>query len=151
MKSRITALLLISALIFISSGVARADDLAPTRSETIASIHTQYDQRFDNQYSRLMVMKVKVMYDASMLSSFKAVLADFNGVRAFITTNLASETSDLEAVRSYAEEETGEFDNTIYLLEKQAATHKTITCVKGKTVKKVTALKPVCPKGYTKK
>lgn len=98
-----------------------------------------------------MVIKVKVMYDASMLSSFKAVLADFNGVRAFITTNLASETSDLEAVRSYAEEETGEFDNTIYLLEKQAATHKTITCVKGKTVKKVTALKPVCPKGYTKK
>ena len=27
----------------------------------------------------------------------------------------------------------------------------TITCVKGKVVKKVTAIKPVCPKGYTKK
>jgi hypothetical protein len=27
----------------------------------------------------------------------------------------------------------------------------TITCVKGKLVKKVTAVKPVCPKGYTKK
>jgi len=27
----------------------------------------------------------------------------------------------------------------------------TITCVKGKTVKKVTALKPVCPKGFKKK
>ena len=27
----------------------------------------------------------------------------------------------------------------------------TITCVKGKTVKKVTAVKPVCPKGYKKK
>ena len=27
----------------------------------------------------------------------------------------------------------------------------TITCVKGKTTKKVTAIKPVCPKGYTKK
>ena len=27
----------------------------------------------------------------------------------------------------------------------------TITCVKGKTVKKVTAVKPVCPKGYTKR
>ncbi|MEY4959419.1 MAG: hypothetical protein RL271_793, partial [Actinomycetota bacterium] len=26
----------------------------------------------------------------------------------------------------------------------------TITCVKGKLVKKVTALKPVCPKGYKK-
>lgn len=27
----------------------------------------------------------------------------------------------------------------------------TITCVKGKSIKKVTAVKPVCPKGYTKK
>jgi hypothetical protein len=27
----------------------------------------------------------------------------------------------------------------------------TITCIKGKAVKKVTALKPVCPKGYKKK
>jgi hypothetical protein len=27
----------------------------------------------------------------------------------------------------------------------------TITCVKGKLIKKVTAVKPVCPKGYTKK
>jgi len=37
--------------------------------------------------------------------------------------------------------------------EKAAAAKKmiTISCVKGKTVKKVTALKPVCPKGYTKK
>ena len=36
---------------------------------------------------------------------------------------------------------------------KAAAAKKktTITCVKGKLVKKVTAVKPVCPKGYTKK
>ena len=27
----------------------------------------------------------------------------------------------------------------------------TITCVKGKTVKKITAVKPTCPAGYTKK
>jgi hypothetical protein len=27
----------------------------------------------------------------------------------------------------------------------------TITCIKGKTVKKVTGIKPVCPKGYKKK
>jgi uncharacterized protein YqfA (UPF0365 family) len=33
-----------------------------------------------------------------------------------------------------------------------AATKKTtITCVKGKLTKKVTAVKPVCPKGYKKK
>jgi membrane protein involved in colicin uptake len=35
---------------------------------------------------------------------------------------------------------------------KAAALKKTtITCLKGKLVKKVTAIKPVCPKGYKKK
>jgi hypothetical protein len=38
------------------------------------------------------------------------------------------------------------------IFENKAAQKKTtITCVKGKTVKKVTALKPVCPAGYKKK
>ena len=36
--------------------------------------------------------------------------------------------------------------------EKAAAQKKTsITCVKGKTITKVTKVNPVCPKGYTKK
>jgi membrane protein involved in colicin uptake len=34
---------------------------------------------------------------------------------------------------------------------KAAVKKKTITCVKGKLTKKVTAVKPVCPKGYKKK
>jgi hypothetical protein len=34
---------------------------------------------------------------------------------------------------------------------KSATKQATITCVKGKTTKKVTAAKPVCPKGYVKK
>jgi hypothetical protein len=34
----------------------------------------------------------------------------------------------------------------------EAANQKiTITCIKGKTIKKVTAVKPKCPKGYKKK
>ena len=37
--------------------------------------------------------------------------------------------------------------------EAKAALSKkiTITCVKGKTIKKVTGVKPFCPKGYKKK
>jgi len=38
--------------------------------------------------------------------------------------------------------------------EQTTATSKknaTITCVKGSSTKKVTAVKPVCPKGYKKK
>jgi hypothetical protein len=37
-------------------------------------------------------------------------------------------------------------------ISKPVAAKKTsITCVKGKTTKKVTAVKPTCPKGYKKK
>ena len=39
----------------------------------------------------------------------------------------------------------------IYAAPKVAAKKTTITCVKGKTTKKVTAVKPKCPKGYKKK
>ena len=37
--------------------------------------------------------------------------------------------------------------------DKAAAANKrtTITCINGKLIKKVTAVKPVCPKGYKKK
>ncbi len=38
-----------------------------------------------------------------------------------------------------------------FKLYKKASKVKTITCVKGKTTKKVTAAKPVCPKGYKQK
>jgi hypothetical protein len=34
---------------------------------------------------------------------------------------------------------------------KPVAKKTTITCVKGKTTKKVTAIKPTCPTGYKKK
>jgi len=35
--------------------------------------------------------------------------------------------------------------------EKAVVKRSTIICVKGKTVKKVTAVKPVCPTGYKKR
>ena len=99
MKSRITALLLISSLLFTCTGAAKADEVIPTRAEQVAAIHAQYDRLYDIQYARLMVIKAKVANDASMLGSFKLVLADFNGVRAFLTTNLANDTSDLKPSR----------------------------------------------------
>jgi len=37
------------------------------------------------------------------------------------------------------------------ILKPAAAKKITITCVKGKTIKKVTAIKPTCPVGYKKK
>lgn len=39
----------------------------------------------------------------------------------------------------------------VYAVAKAVATKTTITCVKGKTIKKVTAVNPKCPAGYKKK
>ena len=39
----------------------------------------------------------------------------------------------------------------VYAAAKAASKATTITCVKGKTTKKVTAIKPKCPSGYKKK
>ncbi len=134
-----------------SSGPVFAEDTATARSELVTSIQNKYNPLFDAQYARFMAVRTKILNDASMLPSFKVMLADFLEVRRVIDSNLKSSNSDLDAVRSYAEEELGEFESSLYQLEKQVAKNKTITCIKGKQVKKVSGLAPKCPKGYKKK
>lgn len=151
MKSLRAAIVLISTLIFSVASPVFAADTVPTREEQVAQIHAKYDPLYDAQYARLMIVKSKITNNASMLPSFKLVVADFLGVRKFLDTSLSSPTADLETIISYADEELGEFTQTLYLLETQVSKSKTITCVKGKTIKKVMAIKPVCPKGYVKK
>jgi uncharacterized protein (UPF0254 family) len=151
MKSRRVLSILISSLILVGMSPALGEEVVTTRAEQVAQIHAKYDPLYDAQYARLMAVKSKITNNASMLSSFKFVMEDFLGVRKFLDTSLNSPTAELETIISYAEEELGEFTNTLYLLETQVAKSKTITCVKGKTTKKVMALKPVCPKGYIKK
>ena len=151
MKTQNLLIALVSTLLFISTTAVYAEDVVLTRDEQIAEFQAKYDPLYDAQYARLVVVRGKILNDASMLPSFKLVMADFLGVRKFLDESIVSPTSDLDSVIAYADEELGEFENTLYLLQKQLATHKTITCIKGKTIKKVMALKPVCPKGYKKK
>lgn len=151
MKSRSALLVLTCSLLLGSSGPVFADDTATVRLELVTSIHAKYDPLFDAQYARLISIKSKIANNASMLPAFKIVLADFLGVRKFLDTSLNSSTADLDTIISYAEEELGEFTSTLYLLDTQIVKSKTITCAKGKTIKKVMAFKPVCPKGYLKK
>lgn len=161
MKTRSALLILVGSLLLGSSGpVFAADPVAtptpttsatPSRADQVASIQSQYNPIFDAQYARLMVVKKKLVLDANAYRSYKAVLADFLEVRRVIDSNLQSSTSDLAAVKDYADEETGEFASTISGLEAQAAKIKTISCIKGKVVKKVSGLAPKCPKGFKKK
>ncbi len=151
MKLRGVVVVLVSSFLLAGTGPTFAADPTPTRADQVAAIQSQYNPLFDAQYARLLVLKKKTLYDAVNLPILKAVLVDFLGVRSSINLDLASATSDLETVKAYAEEETGEFGNTIYQLEAQVAKNKTITCVKGKVVKKISAPAPKCAKGYKKK
>lgn len=157
MRKKSFVVLLSAAILFGGSGTSIAEEASPspspslTRAEQVVKFHAKYDSKFDDAYARFMAVQAKIIYNASMKSAFKAIIKDFNDVRAFIENGLASNTEGIEVFVSYAEEELGEFDNTIFLLEKEIAKSKTITCVKGKTIKKVMALKPKCPAGYKKK
>lgn len=151
MKLRSAFLTLTFALMFGSSGPVFAADANTTRSDQVTSIQNQYNPLFDAQYARLLAVKTKLALDANVYRSFKAVLADFIDVRRVIDTNLQKSDSDLVAVKDYADEELGEFDSTLNGLEAQAVKIKTISCIKGKLVKKVSGLAPKCPKGYKKK
>lgn len=155
MKFRSAIVLLISSFLVASAGPGFAVDpmptATPTRADQVASIQSQYNPLFDAQYAKLLALKKKTLYDATNLPIVKSVLADFLGVRSSINSDLASATADLATVKAYAEEETGEFSNTIYQIETQVAQNKTITCVRGKVVKKISAPVPKCAKGYKKK
>lgn len=151
MKLRSAFLILICSLILGNAGPVFAADPSATRSDQATAIQNQYNPLFDAQYARLLAMRKKALMDVTTYASYKAVLVDFLDVRRIINDGLTSSTSDLDAVKSYAEEELGEFDSSLSELATQVVKIKTITCVKAKLVKKVTGLTPKCPKGYKKK
>lgn len=157
MRKRSALALLVSVILLGGATPALAEDASPSptptlsRAEQVVKFHAKYDPLFELQYKRLLVIQSKITNNASMKSAYKPILADFLQIRKFINDGLASDTQGIEVFVSYADEELGEFENTMYLLEKEIAKSKTITCIKGKTVKKVMALKPKCPTGYKQK
>ncbi len=107
MKLRSALLVLVCSLIVGSSGPVFAADATSTRSDQVTSIQNQYNPLFDAQCARLMIVKKKIGNDASTLRTFKPLLADFLDMRRILDSNLTSSTSDLDAVKSFAEEELG--------------------------------------------
>lgn len=147
---RFTALLtLVFSFSFLSS--VYADETTTVTINPLNQLQNKFDPLYDAQYARLMVIYAKIQGDSKMLTSFKVITDDFANVRRVLTNSYKNPDSDVIQVKEYAEEELGEFENTLYLLEKQFAKKTTITCIKGKLSKKVTAYSPVCPTGYKKK
>jgi hypothetical protein len=144
------SLVIAAALLIAGSPSAHADE-ASDRAAKAAGIAARWNPIFDAQQLRIDAMAASAKKDKETLKQYNALVPDFAEVRRVINEGLRSATSDLDAVSGYAEEETGEFASTIPALEKLIASIKTISCVKGKTVKKVTGLTPKCPAGYKKK
>ena len=149
-KRRIIQALLTIALI-APALPAHAFDWTLPRDQQVAYITNTYMPTFDNELARLKGIKTKMFSDPGYKAQYLAFLTDYTTNRKTIEDALASPTADLKTTDDFAQEETGEFDNTVYLLEQMAKNIKTITCVKGKTTKAVMGLKPACPKGYIKK
>jgi hypothetical protein len=63
----------------------------------------------------------------------------------------AEAKAKLEAIAKATAEEKAKADAKVLAAKLAAAKKSTITCVKGKVVKKVTGTKPKCPSGFSKK
>lgn len=152
MKLRRVYSVAVSALLLIGTGSAFADTAVLSRDEQVAAFKAKYDPKFDKAYADYMVFKAKLSLDPSTKATFTSVIEDIAEVRRTINGNLADPNAAMQPIIEYAEEELGEFAVTRFQLEKLAAKVKTITCVKGKSTKKVSAIGAAkCPAGYKKK
>jgi hypothetical protein len=151
MNIRRSLAIAVCALMIGGSAPAFAADVDPVREQKALELAAKYTPLFDAAYDRLMALKPAMSKVASSYGSFKFFLNDYTTVRRAIDTGFASATSDLDAVAAYADEELGEFADSLKRMEREAALIKTISCVKKKVTKKVTAVSPKCPKGYTLK
>jgi archaellum component FlaC len=150
MRNRKVIAGLASALLVIAVAPAKADPAAD-RAATVEILKAKYVTVLDEQHSTLLALKNQMKVEPTLLKQVNAVLADFDSNYAAIVNGLANVNQDIQPIKDLCEEEVEEFANSIYQLQQMVKSLKTITCVKGKTTKKVVALNPVCPKGYTKK
>jgi ABC-type transporter Mla subunit MlaD len=150
MRSKKIAAFIIAALLAIGTTPAIAD-AASDRAATIEILKAKYLTALDNQHKTLLALKEQMKVEPTLLKQVNAVLADFDSNYAAIVNGLNNVNQDIQPIKDLCEEEVEEFANSIYQLQQMVKSLKTITCIKGKTSKKVVGFKPICPKGFTKK
>ena len=139
-----------ASILGISASPALAD-AASDRADRVKVIQANYVNTLDDQHKTLLALKEQMKMEPKLLKQVNSVIADFDSNYSAIVNGLANVNQEIQPIEDLAKEEVEEFGNSIYELQQMAKNLKTITCVKGKTTKKIVALKPVCPKGYTKK
>jgi hypothetical protein len=152
MKLRRFFSVLISALLFIGAGSAFADTTLTSREEQVATFNAKYDPQFDAVLVKFTAAKKRLAFDASSAALIKNSIANLTETRRVIEQNLADPNAPMANVIRLADEQLGMFSLTNFKLDNLMAKVKTVTCVKGKAAKKISAIgTPKCPSGYKKR
>lgn len=147
MKKLLIALL--AALLVFTTYPANAEGM---RVDEVAAFKDKYDPQFDAVLVKFTAAKKRLAFDASSAALIKNSIANLNETRRVIEQNLADPNAPMANVIRLADEQLGMFSLTNFKLDNLVAKVRTISCIKGKTVKKVTAIgTPKCPAGYKKK
>jgi len=93
---------------------ANALDQVIAGNDELAAVQTNFAPLFDAQYVRFIAIKVKLKGDTKMLKSLKVITDDFAEVQNSLNKLYVNPASETTQVREYAEEELGEFENTLY-------------------------------------
>ena len=142
-------LALFAVTLALSSAPAMAEG---TRVDEVAAFHAKYDAQFDQVLVKFTAAKAKLSFDKSSVALVNNSIANLAETRRVIDLNLADANAPMANVIRLADEQLGMFSLTNFKLDNLIAKVKTVTCVKGKTSKKVSAIgTPKCPAGYKKK
>lgn len=147
MKKLLIALL--AALLVFTTYPANAEGM---RVDEVAAFKDKYDPQFDAVLVKFTAAKKRLAFDASSAALIKNSIANLTETRRVIEQNLADPNAPMANVIRLADEQLGMFSLTNFKLDNLVAKVRTISCIKGKTVKKVTAIgTPKCPAGFKKK
>ena len=147
MKKLLIALL--AALLVFTTYPANAEGM---RVDEVAAFKDKYDPQFDAVLVKFTAAKKRLAFDASSAALIKNSIANLTETRRVIEQNLADPNAPMANIIRLADEQLGMFSLTNFKLDNLVAKVKTISCIKGKTVKKVTAIgTPKCPAGFKKK
>jgi hypothetical protein len=126
-------------------GKTAPEQLADLNTELTALINTLRAEKTQLEGS-IETLKSQLVTSSGEIEKLQATLAEQKSSFESISGELITAKSKLEGDVVLLKKE-----NTALKNKAGVATKATITCVKGSTQKKVTAVKPVCPSGYTKK
>ena len=147
MKKLLIALL--AALLVFTTYPANAEGM---RVDEVAAFKDKYDPQFDAVLVKFTAAKKRLAFDASSAALIKNSIANLTETRRVIEQNLADPNAPMANIIRLADEQLGMFSLTNFKLDNLVAKVKTISCIKGKTVKKVSAIgTPKCPAGFKKK